>query len=59
MNEKIKEHLELVAHVLGKTHGAIFNILSKPTEQLRPSLQELFDTMNEDILKLYFPTHRE
>lgn len=59
VTENEKEHLESVALVLGRTHGAIANILNMPIELIRPSLQALFDQMNDDILRLYYPTHQE
>jgi hypothetical protein len=59
MTEQEIEHLESVAHVLGRTHGAISNILNMPIDLVRPSLQALFDQMNEDIIKLYYPIRPE
>lgn len=59
MTDDEKEHMESVAHVLGKTHGAIFMLLNKPTTvPLRVGLQEVFDSLNDDIIKLYFSNPR-
>jgi len=55
--KKAIAHMEGVSFVLGKAHAGMFEILKADDCDLRERLQWLFDSITEDVNKLYYPVN--